>query len=556
MEEVSVKKFLFSIAVLFLGLFFNNVYAYTDGFEYMIQSMNIPKTNINGLRINEEVYKKYNLLVYGSPTEIRSNSQRFKSTVTGKWTLNGGAWNGSGTRGEYWILGEDYSGRKIHNEIFPDDYNSGTSPENWAYRIIRDAEESWNDATKYTFDIQKEYMLNHKLSRFGIEYNVTPLSIGLNKARLESCATWKSAGNVYTEKPGDGNIYWVATFSVPPMALNAKLNSVLELPNGNEYTISKDDEFIEIPINYGAFVDGLSEYTKKEHISNIEAELLINGQAEDVVRGSEQLEIKGTNTLVINKNNYPAQTQITLELTCASLMKTCFEKDPVMYDDVSQTIVVNIETEEKNKVPIINDIEAPIIYYTKLKRISVDSKNKDDTVDLYTVKKTGVDFICAGQVLYIEVKTSPGATKVYYDFSGKESIRTLDETTKNFEWYEPKSRNEKINYRTLEELEESYDFPIRLYLEEETDNYKIFSGTYLIPYETTQTLHSWNSLRKLSKDAFKIDERKLFTKKENPYRLVIRASAGRLVRTKSYGLDVAERWDELYNRDIYKYVSK
>ena len=39
------------------------------------------------------------------------------------------------------------------------------------------------------------------------------------------------AGSIYTEKPGEGNVYWAATFSIPPLAKDAKLISKLELPH-------------------------------------------------------------------------------------------------------------------------------------------------------------------------------------------------------------------------------------------------------------------------------------------------------------------------------------
>ena len=91
-------------------------------------------------------------------------------------------------------------------------------------------------------------------------------------------------------------------------------------------------------------------------------------------------------------------------------------------------------------------------------------------------------------------------------------------------------------------------------LEYESETKKVFSAIYVIPYETMQTLHSWNSLREESKDAFKIDEGKLFSRKERAYQLVVKASNARHTGTEIYYLDVAERWDELYNRDLSKYV--
>ena len=77
-------------------MFNNVVLGYSSGFEYMLTTLNIEKQNVNGYKINEEIYNKYNLLVYGSP-EIMIKNQRWKETSSGKWNKNG-------VMGEYWIL--------------------------------------------------------------------------------------------------------------------------------------------------------------------------------------------------------------------------------------------------------------------------------------------------------------------------------------------------------------------------------------------------------------------------------------------------------------------
>ena len=550
-----MKKGFISISILFLFLF-PQVYAYSSGFEYMIQAMNIEKVNVNGLMINEEVYEKYHLLSYGEPSAIKHKDQRFKSTQSGNWTMSGGAWKGTGTRGEYWILGEDYTGKLIHNEIFPDDFQSGTSPLNWNYRIIKDAEESWNDRSKYQYEIQRDYMLHSKLSRFGVTYDLTALDIGLAKARVENYATWGSAGSIYTEKPGQGNIYWVATFSVPPMAGNARLNSILEFPGGKEYTMAKEAERIEIPLQFGAVVEGLSDYARPEHVKTIEAKLSVNHMDSDTVSDSKLLKITKDGNLVVEKADFPDQSKVVLEVSCDSFLATCFPNDPILYAEKTVKIIVNIESEKKNIAPVVNKGEdPPAIYSCTLKRVSTNSKGKEEEVPLYTSLKTNTQFICAGQVLKIEVKVSADAKSVRFDFHGKDSIRTLDTLTKRFEWEEPKERNTKTRFATLSELERAYDFPLRMKLKSETEEYKIYTATYVIPYGTAQTLHSWNSLRENAKDAFAIDESKLFTRKEAAYGLVVTAVGKDGTRSKSYALDVAERWDELYNRNLTPYVT-
>lgn len=547
-----MKKNLILLVILIIIIVPNSIYAYSSGFEYMINALQIKTTNINGLKLNEEIYQKYNIFVYGSPLNISDQKQKWKITKDGNWTLNGGMWNGIGTRGEYWILGEDYTGKLVHNEIYPDDYNSGTSPINWNYREIKDALESWNDMSKYQYDLQREYMLNSKLSRFGIEYDLTVLDIGLSKAKVESYATWGSAGSVYTEKPGEGNVYWVATFSVPPMVANAKLHSVIELPNGNEYKIGKDEQVLEIPLNFGAYLEGLNEYAKAEHVKVIEAELKVNGLIKNVISETKKINILKDENLIINKNDYNTK-EVSIELECNALLSTYFASDPVMYASTKEIINIKFEDEKFEMPDIKNNKEAPIIYSLSIKRVSTDSVGREKLVELYQTKDGKRNFICAGQVIKVEVETSEDANGVYINFAGVSSIKTLDDVTKKFEWDEPRSRKVKTRYSTLKQLNKAYDFPRYLNLSRYGDR-KVYTMTYVVPYGTTPSLYSWNSLREESKNAFKIDESKLFTRKGSAYTMIFTAYSEDGKRTKTYKLDVAERWDELYNRDISKYI--
>ena len=548
-----MKRFFVSVSVLFLFLF-PNVYAYSSAFEYMIETMNIAKTNVHGLELNEEVYEKYKLLVYGNPSKIKSNEQRWKEVSNGNWTKNGNAWNGRGVRGEYWVLGEDYSGIIIHNEIFPDDYNSGTSPLNWNYRVIKDADESWVDTTKYQYDIQREYMLTQKLSRFGITYDITALDIGLNKARVENYATWGSAGSIYTEKTANDNSIWVATFRVPPIAGEAKLNSIIELPNGEEYTISKDEELIEIPVSFGAFVNSYSEYAKPEHVKIIESAFKVNGVVIDTCSGGNVFKISKDSILTIDKFAYGGQKKVYIELECDSFLSTVFVSDTLLYSSVKKIITINIEDEEEYIIEPSKEGTPPAILECEIRRITSDKKGRDIPTYPYYSKRTKSYFVCAGQVIQVDIKVSPNVNSVSFNLSGKESIRKLDELTKKFEWDDPKSRGTKTRYSTLSELKSAYVFPKEMKLTKYREDYKVFTTVYVIPYETTPTLYTWNSLRKISKNAFSIDESKLFTRVDNPYSIVIRATSDNGTRTCSYVLDIADRWDELYNRDISDYV--
>ena len=82
----------------------------------------------------------------------------------------------------------------------------------------------------------------------------------------------------------------------------------------------------------------------------------------------------------------------------------------------------------------------------------------------------------------------------------------------------------------------------------------VFECMYVIPYKTKQTLHSWDTLRIESNDAFEIDEKKLFSRISSPYEIVFKVNGPTGVSTERVKLDVFERWDTLYNRDLSKYV--
>ena len=546
-----MKKIIIFLMLLvgIINLKTSSCYAYSNAFEYMIDAIGFEKVNVNGFEINEYIYEKYKLIVYGDPMIIKHPKQRWKAIETGNW-------NNAGVKGEYWILGQDYSGKLVHNELFPDDYNSGTSPLNWNYRVVKNAEESWNDTSLYMYESQREYMLTQKLSRFGVTYDLTALDIGLDKAKVENYATWGNAGSIYTEKPGEGNVYWAATFNVPPMAGEARINSILEFPYGTEYTMEKNVDSIEIPYIYGAEILGLSEYAKAEHIKIIETELKVDDVRNGIVSGSETTKIVKNGKIIVKRSDYPNLDKIVLKMETNSFASTYFPNDSIMYDDEVKTLTINLKDEEYIREATRDDKVAPIIYGTTIKRISVTGDNKDGAVELYTNNKTKRKFICAGQIIKIEVKTSKDAVATKFSFNGLSSISTLDDTTKKFLWDEAIERNEALLYSNLKALEKAFELPRGMQLVEETETYNLFSGIYVIPYETTQTLHSWNSLRSVSKDAFDIDESKLFTSIRKPYELVIEARSYRGSSYKTYLLDVAERWDSLFNRDISRYISR
>lgn len=553
-----IMKKLFPIIFITILIFlFNikNTFAYTESFNLLIETMDVSKQNVSGLFINEEIYNEYSLFVYGSPLNSFSG-QRWKDVSDGHWTKNGGVWNGTGVRGEYWILGENYYGKEVHNHKFPVDIEPPTQPTSWRYAVIPDALESWQETDKYMDDIQKEYMLTQKLMRNDTTYDLTVMDIGLNKVRLENYATWKTKGTVYTQRYDMNNKKWAANFMVPAMAGDADLEGYAQFPNGTTYNLSEDAESVNIPIIYGSEVINLTEYAKSEHVKEIKSQLYINGIFIDEISKSQTLEVSKATNFLVNKSEYNANN-ITLNVQVKSTLFTKFITDGALVDVKNYTIYINFGDEEENNNPGIynnvNDLNystdpelpPPRITSVTITRI-VDGEEKS----LLKSKKTGKEFICAGQTISIKANVINNPDTVTVEFEGDTSITTFDELTKKFEWTEPRNRSQKTFFSTLSGFEKMY----RGYLNLDNIRNNKFEYTYIIPYGTKQTLHSWNTLRNISKDAFSIDENKLFTRITNPYEVVVKAEGPTGADTKRIELDVFERWDTIYNRDIKKYV--
>ena len=549
---------LFSLMIIMI-MGYEISYAYSNEFDQMIKILELPLENNNGLALNEEIYNEYNLIVYGNPLFIK-NKQRWKATENGKWTYNGNAWNGNGVRGEYWILGENAVGKEVHNELFPDDYTSGISPLDWNYIEISDAEESWLDIEEYHSKLQREYMLKQKWWRKGSKYDITAEMIGVNKARVENFATWKTAGNIYTENLREDGVRFAATFNIPSMAADAEIKSKLTIHNGTSYNISKEDSNIIIPISYGALIENLSEYVTKDDIKNIQAELLIDGVRVKNVIANESLNIDDTFLLNIDKSNYENQKIIEILVRCNSIAETYFASDIPLCSTKEEIILINIERE--GDIIEVEDVnrrfksgDKPKITSIEIKRISSDSRSKEKYVDLNIAKKTNSEFICAGQVLYIRIGTRNDASTVTLEIEGDSSITTFDKLTEKFEWTEPKERGIETRYMSLSALKKIYNMPLRLSLEEDMGNgVKYFSTIYVIPYETKQTLKSWSSIREETRNAFEIDENTLFERIENPYSFVFKAKSEIGVTTRRKNIDIFEAWNKIYNRDLSKYI--
>lgn len=555
------KNLLILITTFFVSMFtFNNVFALSNEFIFLLETMDIERVNQNGKEINEDVYKEYQLLVYGSPHDTYSG-QRWKNVSTGHWNKNVGPWNGNGTRGEYWILGENYYGKEVHNHLFPVDIEPPKPPTEWRYAVISDALDSWQDVEKYMDDIQKEYMLSQNLTRNNTVYNLKIEDIGFDKVRVENYATWKTKGSVYTQRYDRNNKKWAANFLIPAMAADAELESYAKFPNGLEYRLPKEEKSTNIIINYGANVLNLSEYAKQEHVKEIKSQLYINNIFIDELKASEALHIEKNCNYFVNKKDYENQSILILNIEIRSTLLTKFTTDGVLTDIETYTLVIYLDDEEllkdETKINFVFDEEYanyPEIPPPKITKIEIKRISEGVEKDLLIAKNTGKKFVCAGQTIVIRVKAINVPEWASLEFAGDSSIFTLDSLTEKFEWTEPRARGENTIVGSFKELKQLYNTEVFLELISKRENEATFEITYVIPYGTKQTLHSWDTLRKESNNAFQINEEQIFSRIEYPYEIVIKVTGPSGATTKRIELDVFERWDTLYNRDISNYI--
>lgn len=166
-----------------------------------------------------------------------------------------------------------------------------------------------------------------------------------------------------------------------------------------------------------------------------------------------------------------------------------------------------------------------------------------------TTKNKTEGFISAGETLSLKLLTR-NIEFLTIDIEGDESIKTFDDLTKRFIYDEPLARGNVVE--GLSKIKERYSFPVTIYpIQTNEDGSKVFDYKYVIPYKTKQTLHSWSSLRKLGLAGDEIDTSRLLERIESPYKIVIKNN-GEIIKKISF--DVFERWDNVLNRDLSKYL--
>lgn len=569
------------IGLVFLIAIANKSYALSDNFREVISIMGIERYNNQGYEINEYIYYTYNHIVYGSPEKAANEpTQRWKDMPNGKWLRNG-------VKGEYRILGYNNIGKVVNNHDFPMDIVPSTEPTQWTYATLPDAINSWNDISRYKFIEQKQYMQNTNLMRNGDIYDITALDIGLDKSRLDTCSTWKTQGVIYTNRIDKSGKKWEATFVAPPIGSNVSFENSIS-NSGGAYYMAKYVPSTTIVVNYFAGIQGVNgsedmKYIKPEHVKRIESSIYINGYLLGTITSTKKLSHSGKAKFTIyHEDLLPGEQYAKLDIR--SKIYTEFTTDGPMYASNSCNISVvvvrylpsnevdrevldeNDFIEPNNRVPD-SKVEINNNFNSNIDIVRIVKDNGENrVVELNkcssTEKSNSLGFVNAGTLIGIKVNDSANTFLVKMRFKGDKSINTFDNKTQQFEWYEPKKIGNKTMFDNIQQYYDLYNNEITL--EKVSDG--LFITQYLIPYETKQTLHSWNSIRDMTGSSFNIKKSLLLSRIDKSY--VIEFDIYRQVEEETENginiytekenvecnLDVFECWTNLYNRNITPYI--
>lgn len=368
-------------------------YCISKNFKFIIDTIGIPEYNVMGERINEDIYYSYNIFVYSDPIEIgkRTSLQRFKVVNdNGKWiqkdTLD---------KGEYYILGTNYSGGFVTNVYFPVDFIPETLPDNWMYLYNSNALDSWNDSSKYKYAEQLEYMKNSNLwfdkidyqsntcnSYDLVEYNINANKIGLDKVVLENSATWKTYGTVSVNRKTSDNKVRYATFFVKPMAASADVKSKLKIQDNID--VNESAEYIDI--TFGANAINLSDYAKEEHIKEISSQIYINDEKIDEVSNIKSKNVEKNIRYKISSENFRSNKKV-LNIKVKSYLYTEFSVDGLMQDVIERNITIHKDISNEETIVPADNIFVKILekfedeYFVK-DLIKTDNTDVSDSIGI------------------------------------------------------------------------------------------------------------------------------------------------------------------------------
>jgi len=520
MKKIVLSLMVFSM-VYFCG---SSVSAISSDFKFVIDEIGVPQYNVKGKEINEDIYNVYNMFIYGSPTQVTSSEQRWKSFSTGKWCYGKSVYTGSGIRGEYSILGYDYSGNIVYNYYFPLDRVTSTPILQWKFLNVTGALESWNNAAKYYSSEQIDYMKNSKWwfqnisdgknnPYNQIEYNLTAMQVGLNKVRLETPATWKTRGSVYIERRTEsGGIGW-AIFMIQPMSADAKVESNISCDL--KFTLAATEEEILIPIYFGAELKELSKYAKAEHVKDITSILYYNDKEVARISGSKITSVGNEYMLVITRDKIPQNKIYLFNLKVRSYVKTEFSADGLLQDEKEVTVTVNVEPK--------------IIIPLSESDLKVLSKNQDKWVvsplaqNNETIISQSLGFTEAGRSLLIQNTID-------------KKVANLGDIS-NVEVYIDGIKIESNKVEVLKSKEEFLLVKLSL------------------PINLNTTLYGWKSLRYEKQNYFEIDLNKILTRRTEPHKLQLKYIVKGEEYVEELLFDTIDDYISNMNNDVLNFLS-
>lgn len=306
-------KFIILVLIisLLLPLIGNNANAINneDAFFAYLLSQSIRITNDKGKVASFDTYKKYNLIVYGSP-----------------W--------GDPKGTEYRYLGYTLTDQSYTNPIFPPDTWAGQPPESWNYKTVPNAVPSWNVIKD---SHQRQHMLTTQLIGSSIQtqphFSVSSIG-GLNYAKIQSASTWKSQGSVYTENLGSNGKIYYATFSTKPMGNGSTIVTGVVTTPQDTYRIGPYENNVTIPVTMtsNAVITGAAHIS---HIKEIKAD--IYGASN---KGSSVSSVAVTKNEVRSRTNFSVGTH-TIKLEGQASIETIFNDKGSFTASKTVTLIVD-----------------------------------------------------------------------------------------------------------------------------------------------------------------------------------------------------------------------
>lgn len=361
---------IFRLTILFVFIICTNncIFGISDNMKFVIDTIGIPRYNVYGNEINEDIYYAYNVFTYGDPSIVATNrSQRFGSVPTkGKWTRYNGLYRGYGERGEYYLLGQSYSGSVISNVYFPVDSFPETTPDKFRYIDTPLAYESWLDKTKYRYIDQIEYMKStnllfdeldfstRKTNPYNlVSYNFSVNTYGMSKFTLDTCSTWKTNGIVTARFLNSSNKVRYAIYATAPIAAGASIQS--ELKVGSNYQIETNEDEIVIPIEISASAVNLSNYAKAEHIKEIVSILYVDNVEIARISGSKTVKVDRNIFFTVSRKKYPfSDKNYPIVMKVKSYLYTEFSVDGLIQSEVVKEVSLKVKEKEVNPIKSIN----------------------------------------------------------------------------------------------------------------------------------------------------------------------------------------------------------